>query len=330
MQIYIARRLMLVPVTLILVTIIVFLLARLVPGDIIDLIQSELEASSTGESEVDRAAIERALGLDQPIHIQYGRWVGILPSPEKGFSGILQGDFGTSLRKSVPVIDEVLARLPVTFELGLLAIIIGVCISLPIGVFAAIRQDTLADYGGRTVSILMISVPSFWIATLIMIYPSIWWGWSPRIEVIPFLQDPMGNIEIFIIPAVVMGTHMTGGSMRMMRTMMLEVMRQDYIRTAWSKGLRERVIIYRHALKNALIPVITIIGMQLPVLLGGSVIIEQIFCLPGIGRLLIESLHQRDYPMISGINLILSAFVLLCNLAVDLTYGILDPRVRYK
>jgi peptide/nickel transport system permease protein len=165
---------------------------------------------------------------------------------------------------------------------------------------------------------------------MIMIYPSIWWGWSPPMELIPFAKDPIGNLGMFLLPAIVLGTASTGATMRMTRTMMLEVMRQDYTRTAWAKGLTERVIVMRHALKNALIPVITIIGMQLPMIIGGSVIIEQIFVLPGIGRLMIDALKQRDYPIVSAINLILATFVVVCNLFVDLAYGWLDPRIHYQ
>ena len=211
-----------------------------------------------------------------------------------------------------------------------MALIIGVLISIPIGVYAAIRQDSIPDYILRSAAILLISVPAFWIGTMIMIYPSIWWGWSPPMELIPFAKDPLGNLGMFLLPALVLGTGMTGSSMRMTRTMMLEVLRQDYTRTAWAKGLTERVIVIRHALKNALIPVITIIGMQLPILVGGSVIIEQIFVLPGIGRLLLDALSQRDYPIVSGITLVLATFVVFVNLAVDLTYGWLDPRIHYQ
>ena len=165
---------------------------------------------------------------------------------------------------------------------------------------------------------------------MIMIYPAIWWGWSPPMQLIPFAKDPLGNLGQFILPAVVLGAGLTGSSMRMTRTMVLEVLRQDYTRTAWAKGLSERVIVTRHVMRNALIPVITIIGMQLPMIIGGSVIIEDIFSLPGIGRLMIEALSQRNYPMVSGINLILATFVIIINLVVDLTYGFLDPRIHYQ
>jgi peptide/nickel transport system permease protein len=228
------------------------------------------------------------------------------------------------------ITDEIFQRLPITFELGLMSLIIGILISIPIGVFAAIRQDSIPDYILRSISILLIAIPGFWLGTMIMIYPSIWWGWSPPMQLISFAKDPIGNLGMFLIPSLVLGTSMTGSSMRMTRTMMLEVLRQDYIRTAWAKGLSERVIVIRHALKNALIPVVTIIGMQLPILIGGSVIIENIFQLPGIGRLLLDSLSARDYPIVSGINLILATFVVFANLAVDLTYGLLDPRIHYQ
>jgi len=256
---YIIRRLLLIIPTIVLASLIVFTIIRLIPGSIIDLILAEAVAAV----DLTRADIERALGMDVPIHVQYVRWVGNI---------ILHGDLGTSIWKSTPVSQEIMARIPVTIELGLLSLITALVISFPIGVYSAIRQDTRGDYMGRSFAILCISVPGFWLGTMIMIYPSLWWGWSPPVLLIPFTEDPLGNLQMFIIPAVIMGMLLSGVNMRMMRTMMLEVLRQDYIRTAWSKGLTERVIIMRHALKNALIPVITIIGLQMPILIGGAVI----------------------------------------------------------
>lgn len=317
---YAIRRLLWIPVTIILVSMVVFLLVRFVPGTVIDLIEAEMLASSGGAT-IDRAAIEHALGLDIPVYEQYGKWIGNL---------ITHGSLGLSLRGNRDIMQEILHRLPVTMELGILGLITGVMISIPIGVLSAIRQDTIIDYIARSFSILLISIPSFWTGTMIMIYPSIWWGWSPPMELIPFTENPFGNLGMFIIPSIVLGTILTGASMRMTRAMMLEVLRQDYTRTAWAKGLSERVIIIRHAMKNALIPVVTIIGMQLPIIIGGSVIIEQIFVLPGIGRFMLEALNQRDYPIVSGINLMLATFVVFINLIVDLTYGWLDPRVHYE
>ncbi len=304
--------------TFILVTLTVFLVARFVPGSVVDLLVAQ--SGSAGGGELTRAELEKALGLDLPVHIQYVRWLG----------NLFRGDLGTNLWERTPVREDVLARLPVSFELGLLALLTSLVIALPIGVFSAIRQDTGGDYAGRTVAILLISLPSFWIGTMVMVYPSIWWGWAPEVQYITFLANPLGNLAQFIIPSIIMGMVMSGTAMRMTRTMMLEVMRQDYIRTAWSKGLRERTVIYRHALKNALIPVITIVGIMLPVLIGGSVILETIFALPGIGLLLIQALNQRNYPLISGINVFMASFVLVVNLVIDLAYAYLDPRIRYQ
>ena len=317
MRTYIIRRLLLLIPTLFIVSGMVFLLTRLIPGDIIDAMASEMGPEAGGS--LDRAAIERRLGLDVPIHVQYGRWIG----------EILQGNLGTSFRGDEPVVEQILPRLPVTLELGVMAIVIGLLIALPVGIYSAIRQDTAADYLGRSVAIIGLATPNFWLGIMVMIYPAIWWGWSPPMEYIPFTEDPLGNLGMLIIPSLILGTAGAASTMRMTRTMMLEVLRQDYIRTAWAKGLNERVVVMRHALKNALIPVATLVGFQLPILIGGSVIIEQIFVLPGIGRLLVSALSQREYHLVSAINLMLATAVIVVNLMVDLTYAYLDPRVRY-
>jgi peptide/nickel transport system permease protein len=315
---YIIKRLLLLIPTLFIVSIIVFFLVRYVPGSAVDVIESQL--SPGGTVAIDRAAIEHALGLDVPAYVQYGRWMRNI---------ILHGDLGTSIIQGKPVLDIVLAKVPVTLELGLLALIISTLIGIPIGIYSAVRQDTWGDHVGRTIAILMISVPIFWTATLVMIYPAIWWGWAPPMKLIPFTEDPIGNLMMFLIPAAIMGTATAGGIMRMTRTMMLEVMRQDYIKTAWAKGLTERVVIMRHGIKNAFIPVITVLGQQVNMLIGGAVIIENIFCLPGMGQLALTALNQRDYPLVSAITLITAVFVMLVNLIVDLTYTWLDPRIRY-
>jgi peptide/nickel transport system permease protein len=211
-----------------------------------------------------------------------------------------------------------------------MALVMSLLISLPIGIYSAIRQNSMGDYAGRTVAILMISIPAFWIGTLVITYPSVWWHWTPNFEYIPFIKNPLGNLAQFLLPAFIMGMVMSGTVMRMSRTMMLEVLRQDYIRTSWAKGLRERVVVTRHALKNALIPIVTIVGLQIPVLLGGNIIMEQIFALPGMGLLMIDALNRRNYPIVSGINLFTAMLVLLANLLVDVSYAYLDPRVQYR
>jgi len=326
MRAYIIRRLLLIIPTLLLVTLIVFLSVRFVPGDLVTIMAKEHEHIS-GET---AQAIRSELGLDVPVPVQYGRWLGVLRSDTGRFEGLLQGNLGFSLWTRRPVIEHIIPRLPVSFELGLLALIVAQLIALPVGIYSAIRQDTAGDYIGRSVAIACIAIPSFWLGTLVMVYPVIWWGWSPPMVYTPLIEDPIENLKMFIVPATILGMVMSGTTMRMTRTMMLEVLRQDYIRTAWSKGLKERVVVFRHALRNALIPVITIIGMLLPVLIGGSIILEKIFNLPGIGRLLLFTITDRDYNVLSGINLIIASFVLVVNLSVDLTYAYLDPRVRYK
>ena len=211
-----------------------------------------------------------------------------------------------------------------------MAIVIALVIALPVGIYSAIRQDTAADYLGRTVAVIGMATPNFWLGIMVMLYPAIWWGWSPSVELITFTDDPLGNLGMFLIPALILGTGMSAAIMRMTRTMMLEVLRQDYIRTAWSKGLKERVVVVRHAVKNALIPIVTLVGLHLPILIGGSVILEEIFVLPGLGRMFLDALDKRDYPVISAINLILSAVVLLNILLIDMLYPYFDPRIRYE
>ncbi|OGN89847.1 MAG: glutathione ABC transporter permease GsiC [Chloroflexi bacterium RBG_13_46_14] len=332
MRAYIIRRLFLIIPTLFLITILVFLLVRFVPGDVIDMMLAQMSEQSGMGAELTADYLRAAMGLDQPLLKQYGIWMGFLPNPLEGdqFLGVVQGYLGESLWKNKPVLTELIERLPISIELGLIAMITGWALAMPIGIYSALRQDTTWDYLGRSFAIVMLSVPGFWLATMVIVYPSIWWSWTPSLEYIPFLKNPGGNLLQFLLPGFLMGTNMSGGLMRMVRTMVLEVMRQDYIRTAWSKGLNERTVIIRHALKNALMPVVTIAGMMLPSLIAGSVIMEQIFCLPGVGRLTFEALTQRDYPIISGINLVMATTVLFCNLLTDITYAWMDPRVQYR
>ena len=306
--------------TLFLISIIVFMLIRLIPGNVIDAMMMRARSEGADVTGFDREMLERSLGLDAPIHVQYFRWISDM---------LLHGNLGESLWEHVSVTTLILSRIAVTFELGLMAVLISIVISLPIGIYSAIRQDTAGDYIGRSTAIIFIAIPGFWIGTLVMVYPSVWWSWSPSVELIHFREDPLGNLWMFFIPSFILGMAMAGGTMRMTRTMMLEVMRQDYIRTAWSKGLKERTVVMRHAVKNALIPVVTILGAELPILVGGAVVLEQIFALPGMGKLMVNALDSRDYPVVSAINLIVATAIVFANLVVDISYAYLDPRIRY-
>ena len=318
MRAYIIRRLLLIIPTLFILSLIVFFSARFIPGDFIDVMLGKNEF----QGHVDREALERMLGLDVPAHVQYVRWLGDI---------VLHGSLGHSLVAGRPAVEEkIVGRLPVTIQLGLMSIAIGLLIALPIGIYSAIRQDTAADYLGRSIAIIGLATPNFWLGIMVMIYPAIWWGWAPPMEVIRFTEDPLGNLGVFLIPSLILGTYLSAATMRITRTMMLEVLRQDYIRTAWSKGLKERIVVIRHAIKNALIPVVTLIGLQLPILVGGAVIMENIFNLPGLGRLMVAALTDRDYPVVSGVNLFFGTAVVGINLMIDLLYGYLDPRVRYE
>ena len=317
MRSYIIRRLILIIPTVFFVTLIIFVVIRLIPGDVIDIMEAQY-GQSVG---LDRAAIEHMLGYDVPIWTQYGRWIGRI---------VVHGDLGNSLWSAQPVMNDIKSRWPVTFELGIMAFLITQIVALPIGIYSALRQDTWGDYLGRSFAILCIAIPGFWLATLVVVYPAIWWRYSPPLMYIHFSHDPIGNLKNFIIPAIVLGISGAGSNMRLMRTMMLELLRQDYIRTAWSKGLRERVVVLRHALKNALIPVVTMAGGQLTIIVSGAVIIENIFGLPGLGQLLTNATSNRDYTVVSAVVLITAVVLVFINLLTDLSYGFLDPRVHYR
>lgn len=316
MSAYIVRRLIALLPTLFFASLIVFISIRIIPGSVVD----QILAQNEGATLADRARVEASLGLDKPILEQYGQWV----------AGIAQGDLGRSLWHEEKVVDLLLERLPITFELGLLALLVSLSVAVPAGIYSAMRQNTLGDYAVRSFSMLMLAVPGFWLGTMVMVFPSVWWRWSPEIEYTPLLVDPIRNLRHMIVPAILLGLAMSALTMRMMRTMMLEVLRQDYIRTARAKGLSERTVILRHALRNSLIPVVTLVGLQAPLMLGGAVIMEQIFVVPGMGLLLLDAVAQRDYPVITGVFLVVGIAVLLINLIVDLSYGFLDPRVRQQ
>lgn len=318
---YIVRRLLLVIPTLLIVTALTTIAIRLIPGDAVDVLVGQMDLSGKENRQELRARLEAELGLDAPIPVQYVRWWKDV---------LLHGDLGDSIFMGVSVKDQIKQRLPVTLEIGVLALIIAMLISFPIAIFSAVRQDTIGDYAFRSLAIIFISLPEFWVGIMVVVFPSIWWGWSPPIINISLWDDPIGNLKMYILPAAILGMGINGVNMRLMRTMMLEVVREDYIRTAYAKGLTERVVILRHAVKNALIPVVTVIGLNVPVVIGGSIIIEQIFGLPGMGRLAVEAAFIRDYPVIIGVTLVYAFVVLLIILITDLSYAFLDPRIRYK
>jgi peptide/nickel transport system permease protein len=310
---YVLRRLLVAIPSLLIASLIVFSLPRMIPGDVVQLM---LEEKAYGK---DLDELRAKLGLNRPIYIQYFEWL----------SQIVRGNLGESLWTKRPVIEELLRRLPVSLELGILALVFAILIALPIGIIAAVRQDSIADYVSRSLAILGLSVPGFWIATLVVLLPAIWWGWSPPIQFTEFTANPWAHAAQFVIPAFILGIASAAAIMRLTRAMLLEVLRQDYVRTAWAKGVREGAVVLKHSLKNALIPVVTVLGIQVSQILGGTVIFESIFGLPGMGRFLFDAINQRDYPVIQGVNLIIVSVVVSMNLLVDAVYAYLDPRIRY-
>jgi peptide/nickel transport system permease protein len=314
MRQYVLKRLLLVVPTLLLISIIVFSLNHMLPGDVVVLMFEEKAYAK------DLDTLRAKLGLDRPLYIQYFSWIG----------QVTGGDLGESLWTKRPVLEEITRRLPVSLKLGAMAITVALCIALPIGVLSAIRQDTLKDYAARSVAIVGLSVPPFWKATLVIVLPSIWFGWAPPLQFTPFSENPWQHLSQFILPAIILGIAPGASIMRLTRALMLEVLRQDYIRTAWSKGMREPRVVLKHAFKNAIIPVITIVGIQVAEVASGTVIMETIFGLPGMGRFLVDAIFQRDYPVVQGVILLTSLITVVINLLVDLTYAQLDPRIRYQ
>lgn len=311
---YIARRLVLMTASLVIVSLVVFSLVRLIPGDVALLMLSQGDYTI---GDVDR--LREALGLNRPFHVQYFVWV----------SGLLHLDLGDSLWTGRPVVDEIVVRIPVTAELAVLAISVSLLIGIPAGVLSAVRQDTLLDYVVRGLAIGGLSVPNFILGTLLVLSLSTFLEWLPPITYVSFVVNPWTNIQQFVFPSAVLGIGLSATTMRFVRAMMLEVLRQDFIRTALSKGLSERAVIYRHGLKNALVPVVSNIGIQISILLGGTIIVEAIFNLPGVGKLVWQSVIWRDYPLIQGLNLLMAGTVILLNLLIDISYAFLDPRIRY-
>jgi peptide/nickel transport system permease protein len=300
--------------TLLGVSIVVFVLVRLLPGDATTLMLQDARSTAA-----DEAALRKQLGLDAPVYVQYVDWLGTLA----------HGDLGRSFKSRNPLTEELSSRIPVTLELGILALAISAGIAIPIGMLSAVRQDTWPDYVARSTAIGLLAIPGFWLGTLVVTLPSVWWQWTPPLRYTKLFDDPSKNLAHVIVPAVILGLGLSGGLMRLIRTQMLEVLRQDYVRTAAAKGLAEHMVVLNHALKNAFIPALTVIGLQISLLVSGAVVLESIFVLPGMGRYLLEAIQARDYPAIQALNLLFAVVIVVANLVVDMLYGWLDPRVRY-
>lgn len=315
MQRYIVNRLLATLITLFGVTIIVFLLVRLIPGTIVELMLGT-EALTSYES---IESLRRYFGLDQPVYVQYYQWI----------TRVLVGNLGISWRAGVPVLEFLLSRLPVTLELTAIAISVALLIGVPAGIVSALARNTWLDNVARVVALFGLSFPLPWQGTLLVLVLSLSFGWSPGIYWISPFENLGANLKIMLVPGFCLGTVSVAVIMRMTRSSMLDVLRQDYIRTARAKGLVEWVVIVGHALKNALIPVVTVAGLQVGWLLGGSVVVEEVFTLPGIGRLVLWAIYQRDYPTVQGTVLLVAVMVMILNIVVDILYAFLDPRIRY-
>jgi peptide/nickel transport system permease protein len=317
MQQYIARRLLLNIPVLFLVSLIIFCLVRLLPGDAI--MAMVAEASNIDPATLD--AMRAELGLDLPLYHAYGVWL----------LRLIQGDIGTAFSAGGRPITDLWARaLPISIELTILSMVVALAVALPLGVLSAIRQDTTMDYVARIFAISGLSIPSFWSGTLIIVWAAIWFKWIAPVGYVSPFEDLGKNLQQFLVPAIIEGYILSATTARLARSTMLEVLREDYIRTAWAKGLRERAVVMRHALRNALIPVVTIVGNQFRILIGGLVVIEVLFNLPGMGRLTYDAILQRDYGVIQANVMFIAFMVVSINLVVDIAYAWLDPRIRYS
>lgn len=315
MQAYVLKRTLSVVPALLGVSVLVFLLLRLIPGDIVD----EMLGAQNTITEGQRESLRHFFGLDQPLPIQFWEWI----------RRVAVGDLGASFRTATPVTQLILSRLPVTLELTMFSMLIGTTIGVSTGIIAAVWRNTAVDDGARIVSLFGLSIPEFWQGTMLLLMTSLWFHWIPPVDYVPPWENPVRNLLTMLLPAIALGTVLAANITRMTRSAMLDVLNREYVRTARAKGLVERVVILRHALKNALIPVITVSGLQIGYLLGGAVIIEQVFTLPGVGRLLLDSIYGRDYPVVQGTVLVVAVAFVLVNLLIDLLYAFLDPRISY-
>jgi peptide/nickel transport system permease protein len=318
MRLYVTKRLLLIVPTLLGVAALVFFIMRVIPGDVTLLILGGDQAGRIDPAQI--AAMKHQLGLDQPLLVQFASWLW----------GVLRFDFGTSLWTGQPVIQELLIRLPLSLELALLASLVSVVIAIPLGMLAAVRQDSWVDYVVRIVSIGGLAIPSFWVGILCILLLVIYFGWGPPLEFTPPWVDPWANFQQMVWPVVTVGYRYAAVTTRMTRSTVLEVLREDYIRTAFAKGLREGVVVVRHALKNAMLPVITLIGTEFAFLIGGLVVTETVFTLNGVGRFVVDAVAHRDYPVVQALVFLIAFSFVIVNLLVDLTYAWFDPRIRYR
>ena len=317
MRTYVLKRLLLIVPTLLGAAALVFVIMRVIPGDVALLI---LGGDGGQIDQKQLAAMRQQLGLDQPLVVQFGTWLW----------GILRFDFGHSLWTGQPVIQELLIRLPLSLQLALFATIVSVIIAIPLGMLAAVRQDSWVDYAVRIFSIGGLAMPGFWVGILTILALVIFFGWGPPLEFTPPWVDPWANFQMMVWPVVTVGYRFSAVTTRMTRSTVLEVLREDYIRTAWAKGLRERAVVIRHALKNAMLPVITLIGTEFAFLIGGLVVTETVFTLNGIGRFVVDAVAHRDYPVVQALVFLIAFGFVVVNLLVDLTYAWFDPRIRYR
>jgi len=311
---YLLQRGLLSLVTLAVISLVVFTGVRLIPGDPARVL------AGTDADEAGLDEVREKYGLNDPIPVQYLRWVGLA----------LRGDLGESIRTREPVARTVAMKLPITLELASLSLLVALAIAIPAGVFAALRRNTAWDALANGVSLCGLSVPNFWLGIMLILLVSVRLGWLPASGFVPLLEDPLGNVKRMLMPAFVLGTGLAAVLMRQTRNAMIEVMSADYIRTAYSKGLRQRAVVLRHAIRNGLIPVVTILGLQMGALMSGAVVTEQIFVVPGFGRLIVEAVFTRDYPLVQGVVLITASAYVLINLLVDLSYSLLNPRIRIR
>ncbi|MDO8531613.1 MAG: ABC transporter permease [Dehalococcoidia bacterium] len=317
---YVITRLLSGVLTLVLVSLIIFAVMRVLPGDVARIVLAGLSDNPASVPQEQIDALRKQLGLNDPLPKQYFDWVW----------GLVRLDWGTSLRFNTPVLEEITQRLPVTIELATFTMLIAILVAVPLGVISAIRQDTWIDYLARIISIGGLAMPTFWSGTLVILVLSIGFHWLPPLAYADLVQDPLTNAQQVIWPVLALAYYFTATVSRMTRSQMLEVLRQDYVRTAWAKGLPETLVVARHAIRNALLPVVTVVGLQYAVLLGGTVIMEQIFSVPGIGRALVQAISAKDFPLVQNIIVVFAAIIIVINLAVDILYGYIDPRVHLR